>query len=62
MTETEKTTYEILTALDRMQPSVAPRRPRWRRHMPIVALALALAILVGAAARPARSSFLTASA
>ena len=35
-----------------LQPSVAPRRPRWRRHLPMLALALALAVLVLAAARP----------
>jgi Ca-activated chloride channel family protein len=38
-----------------MQPSVAPRRPRWRRHLPVLAFALALAILVGAAAKPQRT-------
>src|SRR5205814_73835 len=42
-------------ALERLQPSVAPVRPRWRRHVPVLALALALAILVGAAARPQRT-------
>ncbi len=35
--------------------SVAPRRPGWRRHAPMVALAGALAALVVAAARPQRS-------
>jgi Ca-activated chloride channel family protein len=35
--------------------SVAPRRPRWRRHAPMLAFALALAVLVVAAARPQRS-------
>ncbi len=35
--------------------SVAPRRPRWRRHLPMLAFLLALAVLVGAAARPQRS-------
>jgi Ca-activated chloride channel family protein len=39
-------------AAPRMQPSVAPRRPRWRRHLPMLAFALALALLVLAAARP----------
>src|SRR5213078_4876921 len=28
---------------------------RWRRHLPVLALAVALAILVGAAARPQRT-------
>jgi Ca-activated chloride channel homolog len=36
----------------RMVESVAPHRPGWRRHLPIAALALALALLVAAAARP----------
>jgi Ca-activated chloride channel family protein len=38
-----------------LTPSVAPRRPRWRRHAPMVAFALALAVLIVAAARPQRS-------
>jgi Ca-activated chloride channel homolog len=38
-----------------LQPSVAPRRPRWRRHLPMLAFALALAVLVLAAARPQRT-------
>jgi len=38
-----------------LRPSVAPRRPGWRRHAPMLAFALALAILVVAAARPQRS-------
>jgi Ca-activated chloride channel homolog len=35
--------------------SVAPRRPRWRRHVPMLVFALALAVLIAAAARPQRS-------
>ena len=38
-----------------MLPSVAPRRPRWRRHLPMLVFALALALLVLAAARPQRT-------
>lgn len=38
-----------------LQPSVAPRRPRWRRHLPMLAFALAVALLVLAAARPQRT-------
>jgi Ca-activated chloride channel family protein len=39
-------------ALAPVQPSVVPRRPGWRRHVPMVAYALALAALVVALARP----------
>ena len=35
--------------------SVAPRRPRWRRHVPMLAFGLALVVLIVAAARPERS-------
>ena len=38
-----------------VQPSVAPVRPGWRRHAPMLAAALALAVLIAAAARPQRS-------
>jgi Ca-activated chloride channel family protein len=38
-----------------VQASVVPRRPGWRRHVPIVAYALALAILVLALAKPQRT-------
>ena len=36
-----------------MLASVLPRRPRWRRHLPVVAMLLAAAALIVAAARPA---------
>ncbi len=42
-------------ASPRLQPSVAPSRPGWRRHAPLVALGLALAMLIAAAARPQRT-------
>jgi Ca-activated chloride channel family protein len=38
-----------------LHPSVAPRRPGWRRHAPMLAVLIALAILVLAAARPQRT-------
>jgi Ca-activated chloride channel family protein len=34
---------------------VAPRRPRWRRHVPLLAFLLAVAILIVAAAKPQRT-------
>jgi Ca-activated chloride channel homolog len=42
-------------ALAKMQPSVAPRRPRWRRHLPMLAFLLAMIVLIAAAARPQRT-------
>jgi Ca-activated chloride channel homolog len=39
-------------ALRPVQPNVVPRRPGWRRHVPMVAYTLALAALVVALARP----------
>jgi len=38
-----------------LSASVVPRRPRWRRHFPMLAFALALAVLIVAAARPQRT-------
>jgi Ca-activated chloride channel homolog len=38
-----------------LTPSVTPSRPRWRRHVPMLAFAVALAVLVVAAARPQRT-------
>ena len=38
-----------------MTPSVAPNRPRWRLHVPMLAFLLALAILILAAARPQKT-------
>ncbi len=38
-----------------LEPSLAPRSPRWRRHVPMVVFGVALAVLVLAAARPQRS-------
>jgi Ca-activated chloride channel family protein len=38
-----------------LKPSVVPNRPGWRRHAPMLAFAVALAVLILAAARPQRS-------
>jgi len=38
-----------------LSASVTPRRPRWRRHIPMLAFAVALAVLIIAAARPERT-------
>lgn len=39
-----------------LMASVAPQRPRWRRHTPMAVFLVALAVLIVAAARPQRSS------
>ncbi|MBV8431185.1 MAG: VWA domain-containing protein, partial [Solirubrobacterales bacterium] len=39
----------------RLTESVAPRGPRWRRHLPMLVFGLALAALIVAASRPQRS-------
>lgn len=41
--------------VQRMQPSVAPLRPGWRRHLPQLAFLLAIITLIFAAARPQRT-------
>ena len=38
-----------------LMPSVAPRTPRWRRHLPMAAFGIAILVLIVAAARPQRS-------
>ena len=35
-----------------LTPSVTPRRPGWRRHAPMLAFVIAIAVLIVAAARP----------
>jgi Ca-activated chloride channel homolog len=35
--------------------SVTPRRPGWRRHAPMLVFAIAIALLIGAAAKPQRT-------
>lgn len=38
-----------------LTPSVAPQRPRWRRHVPMLVFSLAMVVLILAAARPQHS-------
>jgi Ca-activated chloride channel homolog len=42
-------------AAPRMAPSVAPQRPRWRRHVPLLAFLLAVIALVVALAQPQKT-------
>jgi Ca-activated chloride channel homolog len=42
-------------AAPRMTASVAPRRPRWRRHVPLTVFLIAVAALVVAAAKPQKT-------
>ena len=42
-------------ATSALQASVAPRRPGWRRHAPMLAFAVALAVLIVAAAKPQKT-------
>lgn len=44
-----------------LRPSAAPRRPRWRRHVPMLAFLAAVLALIVAAARPQRSVAVTVS-
>jgi Ca-activated chloride channel family protein len=46
---------EAAFAAPALAPSVVPHRPRWRRHVPMLAFLLALAILIVAAARPEKT-------
>jgi Ca-activated chloride channel family protein len=46
---------EAAFAAPALVPSVVPHRPRWRRHVPMLAFLLALAILIVAAARPEKT-------
>ncbi|HEU5151308.1 MAG TPA: VWA domain-containing protein [Iamia sp.] len=52
--QTRRRTYAVrFTNLDLLQ-SVAPRSPGWRRHLPAIAMLMALSALVVSVARPAR--------
>jgi Ca-activated chloride channel family protein len=42
-------------ASPKVQASVAPTRPGWRRHLPMLAILLAIALLIVAVARPQRT-------
>jgi Ca-activated chloride channel family protein len=53
--QSERRAAAAAFATPAMHPSVAPTRPGWRRHAPMLAFALAVAVLVIAAARPQRT-------
>jgi Ca-activated chloride channel homolog len=55
LSERRRRAGAALFAAPALQPSVAPRRPGWRRHAPFLVVALALAALIVAAARPERT-------
>ena len=46
-------------AAPKLTPSVAPRRPGWRRHAPMLVFAIATAVLIVAAARPQKTVAVT---
>jgi Ca-activated chloride channel family protein len=50
-----RSTYAVRFTNLALLDSVAPKRPGWRRHLPAVLLLLALAGMVGAFAKPART-------
>ena len=50
-----RTSAAAAFAAPALSASVTPRRPRWRRHVPMLAFAVALAVLIIAAARPERT-------
>jgi Ca-activated chloride channel family protein len=50
--ERDRRTAAAAFATPKLQPSVAARRPGWRRHAPMLAFGLALVVLVIAAAKP----------
>jgi Ca-activated chloride channel homolog len=51
----QRTTAAAAFSAPALSASVAPNRPRWRRHIPMLAFAVALAVLIVAAARPERT-------